>query len=355
MNCLLLDATTQTTSAASGNETDLLTGRATATNGGGVSDVLVVATTVGVINRVHCDTTNLGPLVTLGPVLVAGTAGLGDGLVHTASTGDDADHGTAVRAHGLARAGRELDTGHVLISDMRNDGDVIPRSTGKLAAVAGLALQVANDGTFGHGADGKNVANAELSLLTAVNVLAGVHTLGSNEQLLVSAVVVSIAELHLAKRGTTAGIVNNVVDDTLDVSVTLGEVDGAKLCGSLAVVGVSSEDGATTLTLCADDATHFPVCVCERPSVFAEMRGLAKIGRCSGLIRLQRDAMPQHACTGRPAAALVLSARRPQGGVACAAAAAAAAAAVQREGGDDEEVEALTVVTSECACGWRFL
>jgi hypothetical protein len=33
------------------------------------------------------------------------------------------------------------------------------------------------------------------------------------------------------------------------------------------VVGVSSEDGATTLTLCADDATHFPVCVCERPSL----------------------------------------------------------------------------------------
>ena len=261
MNCLLLDATTQTTSAASGNETDLLTGRATATNGGGVSDVLVVATTVGVINGVHCNTTNLGPLVTLGPVLVAGAAGLGDGLVHTATTGDDADHGTAIRAHGLAGAGWELDTGQVLIDDMRNDGDIVPRCTGELAAISGRALQVAHDGTFWHGADGEDVADVELSLLTAVNVLSSVHTLSSNEQLLVGAVVVSIAELHLAKRSATSGVVDDVVDDALDVSMTLGEVDGAKLGGSLTVVSVSSEDGATTLTLCADDATHFPVCV----------------------------------------------------------------------------------------------
>ena len=63
--CLLLDATTQTTSAAGGDETDLLTGRATAANSGGVANVLMVATTVGVINGVHSDTTNLGPLVAL--------------------------------------------------------------------------------------------------------------------------------------------------------------------------------------------------------------------------------------------------------------------------------------------------
>jgi hypothetical protein len=267
MNCLLLDAATQTTSAASGNETNLLTGGATAANSGRVANVLVVATTVGVINGVHCNTTNLGPLVTLGSVLVASTAGLGDGLVHTASASDDADHSTAIRAHGLAGTGGELDTGQVLIGDMRNDSDIVPRCTSKLAAVAGLALQVADDGTFGHRADGEDVADVELSLLTAVHVLSGVHALGSDEQLLVSAVVVSVAELNLAERSTTTGVVDDVVHDALDVSVTLGKVDGAKLGGSLAVVGVSSEDGATTLTLCADDATHFPVCVCERPSL----------------------------------------------------------------------------------------
>ena len=101
-----------------------------------MSDVLVVTTIVGVINGVSCDTTNLGPLVALGPVLVAGTAGLGDGLVHTASTGDDADHGTAVRVHGLARAGGELDTGHGFIIDMRNSRDEIPNRNKTSPALA---------------------------------------------------------------------------------------------------------------------------------------------------------------------------------------------------------------------------
>jgi len=301
INCLLLDATTQTTGAASGDETDLLTGRATAANSGGVTDVLMVATTVGVINGVHCDTTNLGPLVALGPVLVAGPAGLGNGLVHAATTGDDANHGTAIRAHGLARAGGKLDTGQAFVDDMRNDSNVVPRSTGELATVSGLALQVANDSTLGHGADREDVADAELGLLTAVHVLASVHTLSGDEQLLISAVVVSIAELDLAEGSATTGVVNNVVDDTLDVSVALGEVDGAKLSGSLAVVGVSSEDGTTTLTLCADDATHFPVCVCERPSLIYVARDAAKISDGSGLTEHARhrasvrDAPSMHA------------------------------------------------------------
>ncbi len=98
--------------------------------------MLVVTTIVGVINGVSCDTTNLGPLVALGPVLVAGVAGLGDGLVHTASTGDDADHGTAVRVHGLARAGGELDTGHGFIIDMRNSRDEIPNRNKTSPALA---------------------------------------------------------------------------------------------------------------------------------------------------------------------------------------------------------------------------
>jgi hypothetical protein len=55
------------------------------------------------------------------------------------------------------------------------------------------------------------------------------------------------------------------------------------------VVGVSSEDGATTLTLCADDATHFPVCVCERPSLLTCARDTAKISRGPGLIERSRQ------------------------------------------------------------------
>ena len=44
-----------------GNETDFLTGDGRAGDGRRLTDVLVVTTTVGVINRVHRNTTSAGP------------------------------------------------------------------------------------------------------------------------------------------------------------------------------------------------------------------------------------------------------------------------------------------------------
>ena len=55
--------------------------------------MLMVTTTMGMLNGVHSNTTNLGPGVTLDLVFVVGTSGLKHGLVDTASTGDHADHG----------------------------------------------------------------------------------------------------------------------------------------------------------------------------------------------------------------------------------------------------------------------
>ena len=51
--------TAETTSAAGGNETDLLAGGSRAAHGRGVTDVLVVTTTVGVLHGVHGHTTHL--------------------------------------------------------------------------------------------------------------------------------------------------------------------------------------------------------------------------------------------------------------------------------------------------------
>lgn len=58
---LLLDdvGTAQATSAAGGNETDLLARGGPAGDGGRVANVLLVTTTVGVVHGVHGHTTNL--------------------------------------------------------------------------------------------------------------------------------------------------------------------------------------------------------------------------------------------------------------------------------------------------------
>merc|ERR1719359_1948326 len=92
---LLLDlllATLVQTSAASRNEADLHPRRGAAADSGGVPDVLVVATAVRVLDRVHRHATNLGPAVAPDAVLVEVVTGLEDRLVEAAAAGHDADH-----------------------------------------------------------------------------------------------------------------------------------------------------------------------------------------------------------------------------------------------------------------------
>lgn len=75
--------TAEQTSPAGGNETGLLTGGSLAVDGRGLTDMLVVTTTVGVIHGVHGNTTSLGPGVALDGELVLRAASLcGNLLVH---------------------------------------------------------------------------------------------------------------------------------------------------------------------------------------------------------------------------------------------------------------------------------
>jgi hypothetical protein len=54
-----------------------------------------------------------------------------------------------------------------------------------------------------------------LTLLASIYELARVHALSSDEKLALGAVLVSIAELNNSERRTTAGIVNDLLHDTL--------------------------------------------------------------------------------------------------------------------------------------------
>jgi hypothetical protein len=94
---------------------------------------------------------------------------------------------------------------------MGDDGGIISRATSKSTAVTLLGFQIANNGTFREVANGKNIADSQGGLLSAVNKLTSVHAFGSDEELGLLAVVISVLELYAGKRGTTA----RVVDDLL--------------------------------------------------------------------------------------------------------------------------------------------
>lgn len=96
-----LGGTAQATGAAGGDEADLLAGHAPPGHGGGVANVLVVTTPVGMLHGVHGHTTHHGPAVALDPVLVVGPAGLQHGLLRAAAASHHADHGAAGAGHHL--------------------------------------------------------------------------------------------------------------------------------------------------------------------------------------------------------------------------------------------------------------
>eukprot|EP00701_Giardia_intestinalis_P000431 XP_001704255.1 Hypothetical protein GL50803_31271 [Giardia lamblia ATCC 50803] len=75
----------------------------------------MVTTTMGVVNRVHCYTTNDRPAVSLCLVLVVSVSCLEKGLVCAAAASNKADHGTSLRGDQLLLAGGKADAGLVCL------------------------------------------------------------------------------------------------------------------------------------------------------------------------------------------------------------------------------------------------
>jgi len=221
-----------------------------------VADVLVVATAVRVLHGVHRHAAHLRPAVALHPVLVVRTARLQHRLVQASAARNNADHRAHGRLERLARAGRQPDLRRALLAVVRDERAVVARALGDLAAVPGLALEVADDRPLGHRTDRQDVARRELGLDTAVDELPGVHALRGAHELLVELEAVRVAEVHLNQGRAAPGVVDDLLDDTLDVAVALTVVIDAELRGTLAVLGVGHEDSAGALTLAPDDTAH---------------------------------------------------------------------------------------------------
>lgn len=205
---VVLLSSPDSTSSSGSDKTNLATGRGSSFDSRGFTNMLMVTTTVRMLNRVHSNTTNLGPAVALDLVFVVGTASLQHGFVNTSTAGNNSDHSAVGGGNNLNVPGQklnqmnfsiyllgarwELDSGPLSIRIVGDDGGVIARSTGDTSTVAGLLLQVGDDGTLRHASDGHNVSDGQLSLLSAVNELASVHTFGGDKELLPDFVAVRI-------------------------------------------------------------------------------------------------------------------------------------------------------------------
>lgn len=235
--------------------------RSVSPGSGGVTDVLMVATTMGVLNGVHGNTTDAGPVLLLGLSLVVCGASLKHGLVSSLAASGDADHGSAGALDGLASAGREADTGLSALLRVADDEGRAAGGAGVGSAVTNLSLNVRDDGSFWHSVDRKDVADNERGLGARVDELAGVHALHGNEVLGALLVAVRVTEDDLGKGRATAGVVHNSLHNTPHVTIlkelnmadhlplALREVEGSEAGGSDALVGMGFEDFAASPSL----------------------------------------------------------------------------------------------------------
>mmetsp|Transcript_68463 Transcript_68463/g.79754 ORF Transcript_68463/g.79754 Transcript_68463/m.79754 type:complete len:273 (-) Transcript_68463:6-824(-) len=248
--------TTNTTRAAGGDQTDLLAWGSVAGHRRGVTNVLMVTTTVGVLHGVTGHTTHLGPAVALATEAVERVTGLEDGLLNTATTGDDADHSAAGRGDGLLLAAGQLQASAARLVVVGDDDAVVTAGASKRATVARLGLDVAHDAALRDGRQGHDVANGQGGLDTAVHRLASEHTLRGNHELLDALVLVRVAELHASQGGTAASLVLNGLHNTTHEAVALGVVQNAELGGAQALVAVHLVHGTLALTAGQNGLTH---------------------------------------------------------------------------------------------------
>jgi len=221
-----------------------------------VTDVLVVTTTVGMLDGVHGDTSDTGPVVALGLLAVPRVDSLEERLVASLATGADADHGSAGALDGLPLTGGELDTGDPALVGVADDNGGGAGRTGETSAVTHLGLDVGDDRTLGHEVDGKNVADGEGGFAAAVNELSGVHSFNGDEVLDSLLVAIGVPEGNLGERRTSAGIVNNVLNHSLDVTLSFSVIKRSEPRGSDSVCLVRGENETTTVSLSSDASTH---------------------------------------------------------------------------------------------------
>merc|ERR1719384_840591 len=249
--------TTETTSTTGSNKTDLATSGCISSDGRSFTNMLMVTTTMGMLNRIHGDTTDFRPAVPLCLVFVVGTTSLQHRLLNTTASSNNTNHGPVGRGDDLLGSRGKLDTSLLGIRVVGHNCGVVAGGLGHPSTITSFLFQAAHDGTFRHDSNRENVSDLEVSLLASVDKLASVHALRGNEGLRLQLVTVWVTECDLSKGSTTTRIVNDVLDNTLDVAMTLSIIDSPQKSSSLPVLGVCLEYTTRALSLTSDNATHF--------------------------------------------------------------------------------------------------
>jgi len=218
--------------------------------------MLVVTSSVRMLYGILSYTTNLRPAVTLDGVLVVRTSCLQQGLVGTTATSDNSDLRTNTGGDSLLSSGRKSKLGGSLVKVVGDNNCVGTRASGERTTVTTLGFDVADNGSLGDRGKRQDITARKTGLLTAVDELTAVHTFGTEEQFIVALVSVMVHELDAAHGSTSTGVVQDLLDNTSDVTLLLSVIKRSELDGALSCAGMRTEDRRLTLSLCLDVLSH---------------------------------------------------------------------------------------------------
>jgi len=261
--CLLIielldiSTTSNSTGSSGGNETDLSTRRSISTDSRRNTDVLLVTTTERMVNGVHGNSSNLRPSLSESLHLVEDSTSLKDRLINSFTGGDETDHSSGFTGKGLSGTGGKLDSSLAQIIGVTDDNGRSTRASSELTLITGLVFNVTDGSTFGNLVDGKDVTSSQRSLGTSVDELTSVHSFNSDEVVVSESVLIRVSEDDLSKGSSTTGIMDDLSDNTLNVTISFSEIEDSESSGGDSVMLVGLEDGVLlTSSTTSDDFTH---------------------------------------------------------------------------------------------------
>jgi hypothetical protein len=168
---------------------------------------------VRVIDRVHRDTTDARTLAH-----VADAPGLAEVLVGIVGVRDSADGGHALLAHEAKFTRRQADLRVAAVTT--DELGVCARGACNLAALAGLKLDIVDDGADGHAGERHRIARLDVGLRGAQNSVADGETLGREDVGLFAIIVADQRD-----KGGPVRIVFDPLDGRRDVHLGALEIN----------------------------------------------------------------------------------------------------------------------------------
>jgi len=204
--------------------------------------MLMVTTTVRMVDGIHGNTTGLRPAVALDGELVLGSRCLQQRLVCSSSTSNDTNHASRTALHDLLGSTGKLNSRLALIRIVSNDSNVVARRSSQSASIANLLFDIGHDSSFRDGSEGKDVANSQGRVLASVDKLASVHALIGDEGLGDIFEFVRVLEGDFGKRCASTRVVNYVLHNASDVSMAFSIIESTELSRSFVETSMGREN-----------------------------------------------------------------------------------------------------------------